>query len=591
MMKNKFWSVVIAILIITPTIVAIANYFTSKGSPVTQHSVSEITMVDLYGEEYLFEKSGDEFDLSDISTNMVRFFTDVTTNAKAEPELPEPLKGTEYYKVTMKNYGKEVAYKYYFNEQANYCYYTDEADKCFLIDANYAAAFLTSIYGRSVFDNATLPIMTTPSGEIIEPTDIKWSYLTINDLYPTYTATNEEAAGDTVYNISDGFQLSFTVPASSISVSVTENGNEIYNGLYENIVFAEIPGNTELSVKVTAKWYETEERASEGEATYNFKCQITDKAEFYLTTNGEKVFVGDFVNLNCVNVIAAPSAVKFTSSPKLDVEPVFYKNGNYIQALIPIPLGTEAGDYTFTVEADGITDTFELTVEGKNLSTKHEEIDSNVLSDEAFAEFNEAVEDILKEESTEVYFDGEFIYPVLGSSVTSGFGRPTETSSGYKYTNEWVRVTASAGDDVLAMNAGKVVYVGKHTMTGRTLIIDHGLGLKTVYANLTGVEVSVGDVVATGDKVGVSGKAGYSDGGTVSVAMVINGVYVCPYEIWDETGIKFDTKPVIDLSEDDLTDTSEEGSSIEQDLSDIGNIGGLENSILSGSIGSGEEQN
>ena len=246
-MKNKFWAFIIALLIIVPTVVAVVNYFSTDGSPVSQNSISSVKMTDLYNEEYSFEKTTDKFYLADISTNMVQFFTDVNTNAKAEPELPEPLQGTRYYKVVLNNYGREVEYKYYFSKQPEYCYYLDADEKCFSIDREYAAAFLNSLYGRSVFDNATLPVMTTPAGEIIEPDEIKWTYLAADEMAPTYTAT-DKAEKDTVYNIAEQVAVAFSIPAGAVNVSVTSSEGELYNGLYENLAFANIPTNTELDV-------------------------------------------------------------------------------------------------------------------------------------------------------------------------------------------------------------------------------------------------------------------------------------------------------------------------------------------------------
>ena len=536
-MKNKFWVFVLAVLIVAPTVVACASYFSTKESPVNQNSISSVTLTDLYDEQYTFERNTVEFSLSDIGSNMVQFFTDVNTNSKSEPELPEPLKGTEYYKVTINNYGRDVEYKYYFSEQPEYCYYLDEDDKCFSIDRQYAAAFLNSLYGRSVFDSATLPIMTTPSGETVEPTEVKWTYLAADDMAPTYTASDAAAATDTVYNIAEQVAVAFSIPAGSVNVNVSDDTGELYNGLYENLAFANIPTNTELKVKVDAKWYKTEERQSEGEASYTFKCKVTDKPVFIIEQNAETVVQGDFVNVTGKNIICDPADIKVLSD--LDVSPVFYKDRNYVRAIIPVPLGTEAGTHSFTFVADGIEQSLEFTVTDKDYPVKYEEISSTVLNEESMAAFDEAMKDILTAKSDTRYFDGEFIYPVKDSVVSSGYGRPTVTSSGFEYTNEWVRVLASSGSNVLAMNAGKVVYVGEQSMTGKTVVVDHGLGLMSVYGNMTSTSVNVGDTVATGDTLGVSGSAGYADGSTVSVALTVNGTYVCPYEIWDSEGVVF----------------------------------------------------
>ena len=537
-MKNKFWAFIIALLIIAPTVVAVANYFSTNGSPVSTNSISAVKMTDLYNEEYSFKKSTDKFYLNDISTNMVQFFTDVNTSAKAEPQLPEPLQGTMYYKVVLENYGREVEYKYYFSKQPEYCYYLDADGKCFSIERDYAAAFLNSIYGRSVFDNAKLPVMTTPAGEIIEPSEIKWTYLAADDMAPTYTS-KDKADNETVYNIAEQVAVAFSIPAGSVNVNVSSAEGELYNGLYENLAFANIPTNTELDVKVDAKWYQTEDRQSEGEATYSFKSRITDKLVFTLDQNGETLIPGGFVNITGKNVVSNPEDIVVTVSPEFKAEPVFYKDRHYVRALLPVPLGTPEGNYTVKVIADGVEQTMDFTVTAKTYTTKYENVSSTLLNDDNMAAFDEAMKDILTAKSETRYFDGGFIYPVKDSVVASGFGRPTQTADGYQYLNNWVRVLTSSGSNVVAMNAGKVVYVGEQTISGNTVVIDHGLGLMSVYGNMTSTSVNVGDVVATGDTLGINGNAGYTDGSLVSVALVINGTYVCPYEIWDDEGIVF----------------------------------------------------
>ncbi len=557
-MKNKFWAFIIAVLIFLPSVVAVANYVSTKGSPVTANSVSSVVMTDLYNEEYEFKKSGNEFSINDIRSNMVQYFTEVNTSSTSEPELPEPLKGAKYYKVKLKNYDREVEYKYYFTKQPEYCYYLDADNNCFSIKREYAVAFLNSLYGRSVFDNATLPVMTTPSGDVITPTEIKWTYLAVDDMASTYSVKDPDAATDTVYNIAEQVKVSFLPQAGSVDVTVTANGEEIYNGLYENLGFANIPTNTELTVRVNAKWYQTEERQSEGEASYTFKCKVTDKPLLTLGLNSEVVYPGDFVTVTAKNVISAPSQVQCVSTPELGVTPEFYTDGNLMRALVPVPLEAKAGNYSLKFVADGVEQVLEFTVTERNYTTKHENISSSVLNDEAFSSFDKAMKDVFADKGSEKYFDGEFIYPVKGSVVTSGYGRPMVTSGGYSYTNKWVRVVASSGSNVLAMNAGKVIYVGEQTMTGNTVVIDHGMGMMSVYANMVSTSVNVGDVVATGDTLGVSGASGYADGTTVSVALVINGTYVCPYEIWDKDGVVFKEVEEITFTEDELKPTVED---------------------------------
>ena len=70
-------------------------------------------------------------------------------------------------------------------------------------------------------------------------------------------------------------------------------------------------------------------------------------------------------------------------------------------------------------------------------------------------------------------------------------------------------------NDTEACLAGRVVAVGETKYGGNTVVVDHGLGLRSVYYCLGNVEVVVGTILNPGDKI-ASGcsKKGYTDGET-----------------------------------------------------------------------------
>ena len=68
---------------------------------------------------------------------------------------------------------------------------------------------------------------------------------------------------------------------------------------------------------------------------------------------------------------------------------------------------------------------------------------------------------------------------------------------------------------------------------GQTVLIDHGLGLASLYGHLSSIEVGVGDSVARGDVVGHSGETGLAGGDHLHFAILVRGVYVDPVEWWD----------------------------------------------------------
>src|SRR5439155_537415 len=70
---------------------------------------------------------------------------------------------------------------------------------------------------------------------------------------------------------------------------------------------------------------------------------------------------------------------------------------------------------------------------------------------------------------------------------------------------------------VPAANSGVVAFAGPLTIYGNTVIVDHGLGLQTLYAHLSSIEAKVGDKVTKGQELGRSGATGPAVGTLFSV--------------------------------------------------------------------------
>ncbi|WP_409343651.1 peptidoglycan DD-metalloendopeptidase family protein [Paenibacillus sp. MBLB4367] len=100
---------------------------------------------------------------------------------------------------------------------------------------------------------------------------------------------------------------------------------------------------------------------------------------------------------------------------------------------------------------------------------------------------------------------GKFAWPVLSSSLSSGFG------------NRWgafhkgVDLT-SGNKSILASDNGKVVYAGFKSDYGNHIIIDHLNGYRTLYGHLSKIDTSVGKIVEKGEKIGTMGSTGDSTG-------------------------------------------------------------------------------
>src|SRR5262249_60057618 len=65
---------------------------------------------------------------------------------------------------------------------------------------------------------------------------------------------------------------------------------------------------------------------------------------------------------------------------------------------------------------------------------------------------------------------------------------------------------------VPAANAGVVAFAAPLTIYGNSVIVDHGLGLQTLYAHLSSIDVKVGDKVTRGQELGRTGATGLAIG-------------------------------------------------------------------------------
>ena len=86
---------------------------------------------------------------------------------------------------------------------------------------------------------------------------------------------------------------------------------------------------------------------------------------------------------------------------------------------------------------------------------------------------------------------------------------------------------------VESANDGKVVWAAMLGIYGNCVVIDHGLGLQSIYAHLSEIGVKEGDSVKRGDVLGKSGSTGLAGGDHLHFSMQVDGVQVNPIEWWD----------------------------------------------------------
>jgi len=153
---------------------------------------------------------------------------------------------------------------------------------------------------------------------------------------------------------------------------------------------------------------------------------------------------------------------------------------------------------------------------------------------------SKAIKRILREKSIlgkvyrgsarEKLWDGPFEHPV-SSIPTSEFGIRRVYNGEMQSFHQGKDYRAVVGTPVLASGAGKVAFAGDLYMTGNTVIIDHGLGLFTIYAHLSAMNVNEGKLVPRGHLLGLSGMTGRASGPHLHFGVNLNRLKVDPNDL------------------------------------------------------------
>ncbi|MGE3958289.1 MAG: M23 family metallopeptidase [Vicinamibacterales bacterium] len=94
-------------------------------------------------------------------------------------------------------------------------------------------------------------------------------------------------------------------------------------------------------------------------------------------------------------------------------------------------------------------------------------------------------------------------------------------------------LAVTAAVPVQSANAGKVVNADWLGIYGNCVIIDHGMGVASLYGHLSSIDVKVGDTVSKGQVLGRSGMTGLAGGDHLHFTMLVGGHPVNPVEWWD----------------------------------------------------------
>jgi len=326
----------------------------------------------------------------------------------------------------------------------------------------------------------------------------------------------------------------FSQKPSSATVTLIAGGTRLFSGTLAQAKDYALPDSGAMQVKIAAvyggDWYK-------GTVTYGYNLNGEEAFSSGVTfsVEGASTYPGEVVVLRAKG-LSQRDTVTFASD--VDFTPKFYSDGEGGRiALLPVSYFTAPGEHYVTLSAGGNTQKFGITANGKDFQIQHLTVGASttaqtIASQKANDEFNEKLLPLRWDDDAQARWDGRFLLPVSGARVTTQFGAVRYTNGSSEASRHGgVDLAVATGTRVSATNNGRVVFAGYLQLTGYTVLVEHGYGLKSWHYHMNSIAVKTGDTVVKGQKIGEVGTTGFSTGPHLHFAMSVNNVFINPYTL------------------------------------------------------------
>lgn len=143
---------------------------------------------------------------------------------------------------------------------------------------------------------------------------------------------------------------------------------------------------------------------------------------------------------------------------------------------------------------------------------------------------SEETEAIVHRITTDIVPEEAFTVPIPGESGTN-FGARRIFNGEPRRPHAGADLHAAPGTPIHATNRGRVMLAKSLFFTGNTVILDHGLGIYSLYAHLSHIDVKPGEIVKNGEVVGLSGATGRVNAPHLHWGMRVQGARVDPFSL------------------------------------------------------------
>lgn len=203
-------------------------------------------------------------------------------------------------------------------------------------------------------------------------------------------------------------------------------------------------------------------------------------------------------------------------------------------ALVGIALATPAGSklQVESERANGAVERYEIAVAPKAYASQHLKVRPGQveLSAEDLARYERERAHLARVITTfteDAPSNLAMVQPTPGRR-SSSFGLRRYFNGKARSPHGGMDIAAAEGTPVVAALAGRVIDVGDYFFSGRTIVMDHGAGLLSLYAHLSSVEITLAQSVAAGASIGKVGATGRVTGPHLHFSVYLNSAAVDP---------------------------------------------------------------
>ena len=193
-----------------------------------------------------------------------------------------------------------------------------------------------------------------------------------------------------------------------------------------------------------------------------------------------------------------------------------------LDVTIASPSGTNHLSYTVLIMKE------KYKVQHLKLPKNKVDLDKKTLN-RVIAEKKE-VKEAFQVSSPHPLWEGPFIEPVKGR-ISGRFGNRRIINGQPRSPHSGEDIAAPKGTKVAAMNTGTVQLTPDHFFSGKGVILDHGIGLHSMYFHLSEISVKNGQLVKKGQTIGKVGATGRATGPHLHWGVRLNGARIDPYSL------------------------------------------------------------